>query len=89
MAERGRIPADLFVPDKPIDISALINEIYGRIKDYFIKNHTLTFFGFIPSQSKEDKLYTFLPLLYLANQNKISLEQTVPFGDIDITLAEQ
>lgn len=86
VAERQRIPADLIIPEKPIDITTLIREVYTRIKDFFVKKQTLTFTELIPSERKEDKVATFIPLLYLANQSKINLEQEIPFGEITIKL---
>lgn len=40
----------------------------------------------MPSQKKEDKIFTFIPLLHLTNQRKVNLEQKEHFGEIEIML---
>jgi segregation and condensation protein A len=85
------LPAlDVKIPEKKIDITVMIKGIYGRIKDFFSKDKEskLTFSRLIPSESKEDKVYTFIPLLHLDNQRKIDLKQEVSFGEIEILLME-
>ena len=57
------------------------------IKKYVGKgNKRLTFNHLIPSESKEDKVYTFIPLLHLTNQRKINLHQQKHFEDIEVEL---
>ncbi|MAG48054.1 hypothetical protein CL617_05610 [archaeon] len=84
--DESKIP----VPIKTIDISQLIKDVYARILGFFKanKNATLTFKKLILGEKKEDKIVTFLPLLYLDNQEKISLEQDSPFGEIKILTKE-
>ena len=74
------------VPEKKIDISKLIKEIYERIMSFFKKNKNseLTFNKLILSDKKEDKIIAFIPLLHLDNQEKIILDQDKPFGEIKI-----
>ena len=82
------IPPTMSIPAKRRDITEIIKEVYGRIKGFFYKNraNTLTFSKLIPSESKEDKVYTFIPLLHLTNQRKIDLFQEQHFGEIEIVL---
>ena len=87
----GRVPEDapeVRAPEKVVDISIIINDIYNQIKNYYIdkKEAKLTFSQLLPSDSAEDKVYTFLPLLHLTNQRKIDLEQQEHFGEISIFL---
>ena len=42
-----------------------------------------------PRAKKEDKVFTFIPLLHLTNQRKIDLEQREHFGDIEVFLRTQ
>lgn len=78
------------VPEKPTDISVIIQEVYTQIKTFYVqKQQKLTFSTLIPSENKEDKIYTFIPLLHLTNQRKIDLEQYQHFGEIDIMLLKQ
>lgn len=79
---------EIEIPKKKIDISQLIRDIYGRVKEFFMKNQKqkLTFNQLLPSDSREDKVHTFIPLLHLDNQRKIELWQQQHFGDIEIQL---
>ena len=75
------------LPEKKIDISALIKEVYSKIMGYFTLNKgQLTFHVLVNSDKKEDKIFTFIPLLHLDHQNEIELEQKEHFGDIYIHL---
>jgi chromatin segregation and condensation protein Rec8/ScpA/Scc1 (kleisin family) len=49
----------------------------------------VTFSELIESDSREDKLYIFVPLVYLDTQRKIDLEQPEHFGEINIYLVDQ
>ncbi len=82
------IPAvEVEIPGKTVDISAIIKDVYGKIKTFFIKNPgKLTFKRLCPSDTREDKVYTFVPLLHLTNQRKIDLFQYQHFGQIEIAL---
>ena len=40
----------------------------------------------MPSDSKEDKIYTFIPLLHLDHQRAVDLTQKKHFGEIEIEL---
>ncbi|MBI2659137.1 segregation/condensation protein A [Candidatus Woesearchaeota archaeon] len=81
-------PLNLEAPKKKKDVTEIIREVYGRIKHFFISalKETLTFSKLLPSESKEDKVHTFIPLLHLSQQNKIELVQDIPFGEIQILL---
>tara|TARA_B100000315_G_scaffold167185_1_gene155701 strand:- start:59 stop:808 length:750 start_codon:yes stop_codon:yes gene_type:complete len=81
-------PMDVKIPEKKIDITQIIREVYSKIRSFFIinKQKTLTFTQLVPSKSKEDKIYTFIPLLHLTTQRKVNLEQKEHFGEIEIIL---
>ena len=81
-------PLNLEAPKKKKDITEIIREVYFRIKSFFTTTikETLTFAKLLPSESREDKVHTFIPLLHLAQQNKIELVQESPFGEIQIML---
>ena len=75
------------IPEKKVDISSLIKNIYDRILDFFkYKKETLTFTKLVPSEKKEDKILAFIPLLHLDNQEKINLSQEELFGEIYIEM---
>ncbi len=81
---------DVKIPVKKKDISEVIREMYIKIKTFFTTNNTrLTFSTLVPSETKEDKIYTFIPLLHLTNQRKIDIEQYQPFGEIEIILRQK
>ena len=82
-------PMNVEIPKRSRDISNIIKEIYGKIKIFFWENqkNRLTFSKLIPEgATKEDKIYTFVPLLHLTNQRKVDLFQQQHFGEIDILL---
>jgi segregation and condensation protein A len=78
-------------PDK-IDVGEMINDTYQRVLAHYNgpagqQKQILTFTQLIPSDSKEDKVYTFIPLLHLENQRRVDMAQKVHFGEIEIDLA--
>jgi len=79
-------PMDVKIPEKKRDITEVIMEVYSKIKSFFTNQNKLTFSQLLPSQSKEDKINTFIPLLHLTTQRKVNLEQKEHFGEIEITL---
>ena len=84
-------PLNLEAPKKKKDITEIIREVYGKIKSFFISTlkGKLTFSKLLPSESKDDKVHTFIPLLHLAQQNKIELLQQYHFGEIEILLKKK
>lgn len=80
-------PLELEIPKKKIDISAVIKDVYGRIVSFFAAGKgKLTFAELCPSEDREDKVHTFIPLLHLTTQRKIDLYQYQHFGEIEIAL---
>ncbi len=78
------------VPLKSRDITLIIKDIYDKVLSFFdSSSEQLTFEQLIPSDSKEDKVFTFVPLLHLENQDKIDLRQKQHFGEIGIRLSKQ
>ena len=84
-------PTNLEPPKKKRDITEIIKDVYGRIKLFFFSRlkEKLTFNKLLPSESREDKVYTFIPLLHLAQQNRIELMQETPFGDIEVLMKKK
>ncbi|MDO8628281.1 MAG: hypothetical protein Q7R56_00835 [Nanoarchaeota archaeon] len=84
---KERVIREVHLPGKKIDITLLIKNLYGKIIGWFSRNQTLTFQQLVPEgAAKKDVLLTFIPMLYLSNQQKIDLNQEQAFGKIDITL---
>ncbi|MCX6709865.1 MAG: ScpA family protein [Candidatus Woesearchaeota archaeon] len=78
----------LDIPEKKMDIVTLINNIYEKLKALITwkKSASVRFSELLPSEKKEDKVFTFIPLLHLANQQKIDLLQKSHFGEIEVAL---
>jgi len=74
------------VPEKKVDITKVIKDVYDRITVIFRTEKRLTFDKFVSSARREDKIAMFVPLLYLDNERKIDLEQKQHFGEIEIWL---
>ncbi|MBL7055155.1 segregation/condensation protein A [Candidatus Woesearchaeota archaeon] len=81
-------PMGVRIPEKTRDITQVIREVYGKIKTFFFKTqeNKLMFSQLVPSDNKEDKIYTLIPLLHLDHQRKINIHQEVPFADIEIMI---
>ena len=82
----AEIPDHIRVPEKKIDLGDKIKDIYEKIKSFLKKENKVTFTQLLPSQGKEDIIYTFIPLLHLDNEKKIHIYQEKPFEEIDITI---
>ena len=84
-------PLNLEAPKKTRDITMVIKDVYGRIKSFFYRNNSnkVLFSQLTPSQAKEDKVHTFVPLLHLTTQRKVDLHQEQHFGEIEIMLASK
>lgn len=77
------------MPTKKFDIGNVIRLVYSKIKAYFFQNNNakLTFSTLVtPTATKEEKVYTFIPLLHLDHQRKINISQEQNFGEIGIEL---
>lgn len=83
------VPPPLPLPVRKFDLGQSVVKLLQRLNSLFSFKKRLTFNDLVPSQSKQDKVYTFIPLLHLSNQQKVELEQASPFGDIEIRLAEE
>ena len=80
------------IPQKGRDISMVIREVHNKIVDHFEskgkKAPKLMFNHLLNDESKEEKIFTFIPLLHLDNQRKIDVTQKFHFGDISIDLLD-
>lgn len=86
--ERSIPELTMEVPKRSIVMTRVIRDMYTKIKTFFYSNKgkRLTFTQLIPSPSREDKVLTFIPLLHLANQRKVYLDQQEHFGEIEILM---
>jgi len=79
--------AMMYVPKKTVNIRQRIKEIYEKIIEYFQKQQCERIkFSELAGETRESKISTFVPLLHLDNQEKVSLEQERHFEEIFISL---
>ncbi len=77
----------IVAPKKPEqDLQSRMKNILQEATTYFKANPLLTFEQLVPSESREDKVMTFIPLLHLENQSALVMKQKKHFGDINIKL---
>ena len=72
------------IPQKKVDITSLIKNLYTKITSFFQKSEKIKFSQLVSSNKKEDKIYTFIPMLHLVNEGKINIDQEEHFGEIFI-----
>ena len=82
-------PTPFIIPERKMDIMDAIRDVYHKIVYYTQKEESkLTFKQLLPPRAgKPEKVYTFIPLLHLENQQKINTEQEKPFDEIIIRIA--
>ncbi|MBI4738728.1 segregation/condensation protein A [Candidatus Woesearchaeota archaeon] len=87
----NRVPqGTLEAPEKAYDITELMDKIYNDVVNHLrlSQEDRMLFAQLIPSDSKKDKVLTFIPLLHLTNARKVDLEQDQHFGDIWVKKAQ-
>ena len=77
------------IPRKKVNLTEQIMSLYRKLKEYFSGNRDekIAFSNFCDKKGKE-KIFDFLPLLYLDNQHKVLLEQENNFDEIWVWLKE-
>ena len=87
----GNMPGPVVkMPENKFDIGSAIKSVFSRISDFFALGvKKVTFKKLVNSEKREDKVYTFIPLLHLANEGKIDLEQDSAFGEIEVLIKEE
>ena len=81
-----------YKPHKKIDILDVIKDVYHKIAYYTNKdnNTKITYTRLLPPKAgKHEKVYTFMPLLHLENEQKIEMEQQKHFDEIVISLTNK
>ena len=94
MATKRRIlnqqrPINFEMPKKGIDILGVIRDLYHKITYYTTKEEgkELTFTKLLPPRAgKKEKVYTFIPLLHLENEQKVETSQKQAFDEIYVKL---
>ena len=85
------VTPEVKAPEHTRDITEIIREVFGNIKQHFRENkkEIISFDELSPSQSKEDKIMTFVPLLHLTNQRKIDIEQEQHLAPIFVKILKE
>jgi len=76
------------IPKKDKDMTIIINDIYKKIQKTLETVKQVKFSQLLKAENREEKIYTFIPLLYLDTQRRIDLEQEKHFEDITICLTK-
>ena len=82
-------PVKYQMPQRKMDIMDVIRDVYHKLIYYTDKEKTkeVMFSKLLPPRAgKEEKVYTFIPLLHLENQHKVIMEQPKAFAEIKDTL---
>lgn len=79
------------VRGRKIDIGAKIDLLFKKIMLFFegMKLPEVKFSQLVPSKTREDIIWTFIPLLHIANKGKVRLRQEEDFGEIYVTREEE
>lgn len=84
-------PVKYVIQKKGMDIVEVIYDLYHKIMYYSNKEESqdkkITFTQLLPPLAgKQEKAFTFIPLLHLENLQKVETQQAKPFEEIYITL---
>ena len=85
-------PVKFIMPERKIDIMEAIRDIYHKITYYINKEkgNKTTFSQLLPPRAgKQEKVFTFLPLLHLENQREVETMQSKPFDEIYVKLLKK
>ncbi len=80
---------EIKIPDKKLDITRLMDDILAQVIEILTGSSQVAFSTLVPSDSKHDKVLTFIPLLHLKNARKIALDQPKHFEEIWVTLGDR
>jgi len=71
------------------NIDQQVKILWDKIENRLDTEGLVTFSNLLDKKDRLDVVYTFLPLLFLANEGKVSMRQDPFFGEIFIRLHEQ
>lgn len=86
-------PQQITVAEAPkghTDLSVIMQDVYDRINKHYKKRNApkMSFTDLCPSEEKDDKVFTFIPLLHLDFQRKVDILQQEHFSTIHVSLLE-
>lgn len=84
---RASVAPIVEAPKNTVDLGAVMQDVYDRVNTHYKQGgERLTFDALCPSEQKEDKVFTFIPLLHLDFQRKVDVAQKQHFGTINVDL---
>ncbi len=86
LTKQQEFEVSLAVPKHKINIQGQIREVYSKLESIFSKRETKLAFSELAGDKIEERIATFIPLLYLDTQHKVWLEQKGHFEEIWILL---
>lgn len=75
-------------PKNVKEVNVIQEEMFEQIRTTLQKVQRVKFTQLLREESREEKVYTFRPLLHLDHERKIELVQESHFGEINIELAK-
>lgn len=84
-------PIKFMIPPRKVDIMEVIRDVYQKLQYYTEKDGgSITFSRLLPPRAgREEKVFTFIPLLHLETQHKLAMAQEKPFEEINVTLLKK
>ncbi len=80
VTEKPKVKFDIYI--KEIRMEDRINLIVEKLIQMFVGREMVAMSDLLTKKDRKDIVYTFLPLLFLANMEKVDLEQEEPFTEI-------
>lgn len=90
-AARIRRELENFIPRPILNLPKKIRELWARLKSFFYKEkkEKILFSQLLSTGTKEEKIATFVPLVFLDHQKKIWIQQEKPFSEIEIWMRKK
>ena len=96
MASKKRLlaqqkPVQFPMPERKVDIMHVIRDLFLKIQYYAGKEsgEPITFTKLLPPRAgRREKVYTFIPLLHLENEQKVETSQEKPFDEIVVKMVK-
>ncbi|MEM3555221.1 MAG: ScpA family protein [Candidatus Micrarchaeia archaeon] len=84
--EKPIVKESLLINLPKYDITERMKEIYNKVKKLADSTGLVTFSSLLKNKTREEIIYTLLPVLHLAQEGKLSVFQEKFFGEIFIQL---
>lgn len=88
LTKQQEMEAAAALPKHRINVQESIKEVYQKLKEIFKDREDKLAFSELAGKTTEERVATFIPLLYLDNQQKVWVEQEAHLEEIWIWLKE-